>query len=117
MRETMFASPGLVGAVFVGGMDGIEKEARLFKAKHPILPTYSVASVGGAARDLLDKPTAPLPGAQRPPYTAAEFCGNPVAGVDEQVLREELVGYTRLARTIVAAVRSALQTGSLQPFP
>ena len=59
MRELMLSVPGLVGAVFIGGMEGVEEEARMFRHRHPDLPCYALASTGSAARDLLqDVPDA-----------------------------------------------------------
>jgi SLOG-like protein len=65
MRRIMVRWPGLIGAVFIGGMDGIQKEADLFKgagasadadpnAARSARPCFAVASGGGAAADLLE---------------------------------------------------------------
>lgn len=54
MRSLMVASPLLRGAVFVGGMDGIKEEARLFRQKHRALPQYAIASTGSAAQEMFE---------------------------------------------------------------
>lgn len=52
MREVMISRDDLVAAVFIGGMDGVEAEYKLFDHYHPDLPVITVAATGGAARDL-----------------------------------------------------------------
>lgn len=54
MREAMLDLPGLVGAVFIGGMDGVEDEARLWQQRWPQRPCYALPETGGAARRLFD---------------------------------------------------------------
>lgn len=52
MREEMLARDDLIGAVLIGGMDGVETELAMFRHFHPdgfILP---VAAAGGAAREI-----------------------------------------------------------------
>ena len=107
MRERMFAHPGLVAGVFVGGMNGILDEAMLFKRLHPTLPAYAIASAGGAAADLLNQPSAPL--------TAEDFCGGQVAPVNLALLRQERVGYVRAARVVLDAIGGAI--GASGPPP
>jgi hypothetical protein len=55
MRSLMVSAKNLRGAIFVGGMEGVEDEAKLFKLAHPNLPRYAVASTGSAALDLFDR--------------------------------------------------------------
>lgn len=60
MRACMTQVPGLVGAVFVGGMDGALQEASLFEQNRPIFgdgpaPLYAIASTGGATAALYDE--------------------------------------------------------------
>jgi SLOG cluster3 family len=55
MRALMLKTPGLCGAVFVGGMDGTEDEADLFESMHSHLPRYAIASTGSAALFLFDR--------------------------------------------------------------
>ena len=52
MRQLMVAVPNLCGAVFVGGMEGVQDEAALFREKHPRARVYAIASTGSAARAL-----------------------------------------------------------------
>lgn len=49
MREQMLQDNKFTAAVFIGGMEGVEKEHALFCRFHPQVPTYAVASTGGAA--------------------------------------------------------------------
>lgn len=49
MRFTMLSREGLVAAVFVGGMVGVEEEFEMFCALHRGKPAIPVASTGGAA--------------------------------------------------------------------
>lgn len=52
MRKEMLARQGLVAAVFIGGMDGVEAEYELFTHFHPTAKVLAVASPGGAALEL-----------------------------------------------------------------
>jgi len=52
MRRLMADVPGLVGAAFVGGMRGVEKEAGVVANSHPNLNRYAFESTGGAAARL-----------------------------------------------------------------
>ena len=54
MREMMFSSSGhqFIAAVFIGGMDGVEKEYYLFKQTWPQVPLFLVGSTGGATFNL-----------------------------------------------------------------
>jgi len=117
MRDAMFQHPGLCAGVFVGGMDGLFDEADLFKTHNPGLPTYAVASTGGAALDLLVRSTVPVSASHQAAvqYTPDHFCGAPVASIDPALLITRGVGYTRLARALVGRVRAELGAGVLQP--
>lgn len=57
MRECMTRVPGLVGAVLIGGMDGVEEEARLFRANNPGYQhqCYAYGASGSAAQFLLQR--------------------------------------------------------------
>jgi hypothetical protein len=55
MREEMVRSPNLIGAVFMGGMEGVEEECELFGLHQPQLPRYALGSTGSAAAELLDR--------------------------------------------------------------
>jgi hypothetical protein len=48
----MTASPNLLCAVFIGGMDGIQEEMKLFRKQQRDRPCYALASTGGAAAEL-----------------------------------------------------------------
>lgn len=59
MREMMVRVPGLLGAVFVGGMLGVEAEADAFaQAPPPARKRYAVSSTGSAAEVLADRDPA-----------------------------------------------------------
>lgn len=66
MRETMLARSDLTAGVFVGGMEGIEAELKIFQRVHPNGRVVLVASPGGAARDV-----------------AARMAGSSVPGLDD----------------------------------
>lgn len=63
MREQMIISrhidggvlPKFAAAVFIGGMDGVEDEWKLFVSKYPGTPAYPIASTEGAARRLFEE--------------------------------------------------------------
>ena len=52
MRVEMLSSRSFHAGVFIGGMDGVLDEARLFRLMHPSAKFLPVASAGGAARVL-----------------------------------------------------------------
>lgn len=52
MREQMLSRKDLLAAVFIGGMDGVEKEYELFKKFHPKAKVLPVPSTGGASLQL-----------------------------------------------------------------
>jgi len=54
MREAMISRSGLVGAVFIGGMEGIFEEYELFRKFHPNAQILAVAGPGGAAREVAE---------------------------------------------------------------
>lgn len=49
MRENMLKSDDYVAAVFIGGMEGVRDEYKMFTELHPNLPAFPIASTGGAA--------------------------------------------------------------------
>ena len=55
MRRLMISLGPLRGAVFVGGNQGTQEEARLFAIRRSDLPRYAVASTGSAALALYDQ--------------------------------------------------------------
>jgi hypothetical protein len=52
MRKQMLSRPDLTGAVFIGGMEGVETEHAIFKYYHPQASVLAVPSPGGAALNL-----------------------------------------------------------------
>jgi hypothetical protein len=52
MRKQMLARQDLVGAVFIGGMEGVETEHQIFKHFHPRASVLPVPAPGGAALNL-----------------------------------------------------------------
>lgn len=55
MRREMIGSRNYGAAVFIGGMEGIFDEARIFKEIHPERKIIPVASTGGAKKDLIER--------------------------------------------------------------
>ena len=52
MREEMLTCTDPAGAIFIGGMEGIDEEYRLFGKLYPERPRYPVGRPGGVARRL-----------------------------------------------------------------
>lgn len=52
MRSIMAASPGLEAAIFIGGMEGLYEEARLFREHNRNAPMVAIGSTGSAASRL-----------------------------------------------------------------
>ncbi|WP_437634662.1 hypothetical protein [Sorangium sp. So ce854] len=59
MRRRMIGGHRFSAAIFIGGMDGVEKERALFRTLQPAAPDYLVASTGGATRVLFDRGEGP----------------------------------------------------------
>jgi len=55
MREAMIGGHNFDAGVFIGGMDGVEREYEMFEHIHPDKPAYPIASTGAAARILFDE--------------------------------------------------------------
>jgi len=55
MRERMLSENTFSIAIFIGGMDGIEKEFDIFKTNHPLVPAYPIANTGGGALEIFKK--------------------------------------------------------------
>jgi SLOG cluster3 family len=53
MREAMLAEPFIAG-IFIGGMEGVEDEYRMFLNLQPGIPAFPIASTGAAAGKLFD---------------------------------------------------------------
>ena len=95
MRDEMIATPDLAGAVYIGGMEGIEKEAQLFREIHSDLPTYFAGAPGGAAREILETSIR----------HARESSGNDLPWLEEQLTARE---YPALMQRIVADMAQRL---------
>ena len=54
MRERMLSENNFSAAVFIGGMDGVEIEYKMFKEKFPDAIVLPIASTGAAARIVYD---------------------------------------------------------------
>ena len=59
MRTEMIGSRAFSAAVFIGGMEGLFDELRLFKHIHSAGLVIPVASTGGAAKDILERGEGP----------------------------------------------------------
>lgn len=92
MRALMVSPSNLRGAIFVGGMEGVEEEAHLFKSAHPNLPRYAIASTGSAAQNLFDR--ASQRPSRDPPH---EFAGR----LPEPDIMRTSTSYSLLARKIL----------------
>jgi hypothetical protein len=55
MRAQMIRSQDFTAGVFIGGMEGVEKEFALFREVHPAKPAYAIASTGAAALMLFER--------------------------------------------------------------
>lgn len=55
MRERMFNENNFCAAIFIGGMEGVEAEYKLFKKYHPKAITLPIASTGAASQILYNK--------------------------------------------------------------
>ncbi len=55
MRRTMLGSHEFDAGIFLGGMEGVEREYEMFRVLHPDKPALPIASTGAAARLLFDE--------------------------------------------------------------
>lgn len=55
MRLKMIGSHQFEAGIFLGGMEGVEREYEMFKLMHPDKATYPIASTGAAARLLFEQ--------------------------------------------------------------
>ena len=65
MREEMIESRPFCAAIFIGGMEGILEECRIFKTRHLGHPVFPLASTLGAAQELLEAGEGPQDPATR----------------------------------------------------
>lgn len=61
MRKQMINTRTFAAGVFIGGMDGVEEEFKIFRKKHPRAILLPIASTGGAAKILYDRNNWPKP--------------------------------------------------------
>jgi hypothetical protein len=52
-RYDRFKSHAFSAAVFIGGMEGVEREFSIFRTFHPQTPAFPIASTGSACEKLL----------------------------------------------------------------
>ena len=55
MRNRMLDEYEFAAGVFIGGMEGVEEEYRMFIKKHPHAITLPIASTGAAAKKIYDE--------------------------------------------------------------
>ncbi len=55
MRRVMIGSHNFDAGIFLGGMEGVEREFELFRQMHPDGPVHPIASTGAAARLLFNE--------------------------------------------------------------
>jgi hypothetical protein len=55
------APDGFSAAVFIGGMEGVEREFHIFRSFHPETPALPIGSTGSACQNLLNEVAANLP--------------------------------------------------------
>lgn len=61
MRLAMLSSERFVAGVFIGGMDGVEREYVMFRKMHPNSLALPIASTGGAALELFERDSSQYP--------------------------------------------------------
>ena len=55
MRKSMIGENNYDCAIFIGGMEGVIEEFRMFQKIHPKLPTFPIASTGAAALQIYEE--------------------------------------------------------------
>jgi len=55
MRRVMISSQQFDAGIFLGGMDGVEREFEIFREIHPNKPAFPIASTGAAAGILFNE--------------------------------------------------------------
>jgi hypothetical protein len=55
MRRTMIGNHEFDAGIFLGGMEGVEREYEMFRMIHPDKPAFPIASTGAAARLLFNE--------------------------------------------------------------
>ena len=90
MRRLMVSPKNLKGAIFIGGMEGVDEEAERFKEAHEHLPRYAIASTGSASMDLFERMER---------FEQANFAGR-LQGPDREMLKTGS-SYALIARKIL----------------
>jgi hypothetical protein len=54
-RKARLVTYNFSAAVVIGGMEGVEREFRIFRSFHPKTPVFPIGSTGSACRSLLDQ--------------------------------------------------------------
>lgn len=62
MRERMLNDGPFAAGIFIGGMEGVEQEFALFRARWPASEVFPIATTGAAAQLLLTRHSVSLPG-------------------------------------------------------
>ena len=55
MRKQMICQNDYVAGIFIGGMEGVEDEFKMFSKRHPRALLFPIASTGAAAKIIYDK--------------------------------------------------------------
>nr|WP_314369717.1 hypothetical protein [uncultured Acinetobacter sp.] len=55
MRNKMIVENDFCAGIFIGGMEGVEDEYKLFRETHPYVPVFPIASTGAASKILYFK--------------------------------------------------------------
>jgi hypothetical protein len=54
-RKSKLSTDGFAAAVFIGGMEGVQREFKIFRAFHPDTPAYPIVTTGSACMELFDE--------------------------------------------------------------
>jgi hypothetical protein len=54
-REALLKTYEFSAAIFIGGMEGVEREFRIFRSFHPHTPAYPIGSTGSVCIELLNQ--------------------------------------------------------------
>ncbi|HXD29845.1 MAG TPA: hypothetical protein VN643_01930 [Pyrinomonadaceae bacterium] len=65
MRKVMLDSKEFKAGVFIGGMEGVDDEYKMFRKRWPRASVFPIASTGGAARRLWERGAGPRDGEVR----------------------------------------------------
>ncbi len=98
MRELMVRTPGMQGAVFIGGRRDVQFDADAFQAAHPSAKCYAIESTGSAAAALAGRPQS-------------NFHGD----LDRDLLRDSR-SYSLIAHRIILDLRRGYSDGAPEVF-